>query len=125
MKFNTLFWGKQSITILKIIYRIFTNFATWKKEIILSKVEENHEIHKYILDDYVELINNNSFFAGFLEINALSILLNRPILILETMEFENYAFYKILELFNKNSNEYFNINDIIFINFINRDHYQL
>ena len=41
------------------------------------------------------------------------------------MEFENYSFYKKLALFNKNNNEYFNINNIIFINFINRDHYQI
>ena len=103
----------------------FYEFCYLEEGNYFINIEENHEIHKYILDDYVELINNNGFFAGFLEINVLSIILNRLILILETMEFDNYAFYKKLALFNKNSNEYFNINDIIFINFINRDHYQL
>ena len=54
----------------------FYEFCYLEEGIYFINVEENHEIHRYILDDYVERVNNNGFFAGFLEINALSIILN-------------------------------------------------
>ena len=39
-------------------------------------VEVNLKLQKYIIDDYIEKINNNGFFERFLQINTLSIILN-------------------------------------------------
>ena len=89
-------------------------------------IEEKQKVHKYILDDYVENIKKNGFFAGFIEINAMSILINRPIIILENINFDNIKFfYNKLSHFYNNEITKYEIKDYIFINFINKDHYQL
>ena len=89
-------------------------------------IEEEQKVHKYILDDYVENIKKNGFFAGFIEINAMSILINRPIIILENINFDNIKFfYNKLSHFYNNEITKYEIKDYIFINFINKDHYQL
>ena len=42
------------------------------------------------------------------------------------MEFLNsYIFFNKVALFNNNENEIFNLEDIIFINYVNKNHYQL
>ena len=88
----------------------------WKKLFIYYiNVEVNHKLQKYIIDDYFEKINNNGFLAGFLEINALSVILNWPNKILENIKFESWIFYKKLLIFKKNNGEYFNINGILLI----------
>ena len=38
---------------------------------------------------------------------------------------KSYFFYSILALFNMKENQIFNLEDIIFINYVNRNHYQL
>ena len=70
-------------------------------------------------------IKNDGFFAGFIEIYAISIIYNRPIVILVKISYlTNYYFYKTA-LFNINEKENINIDDIIFIQLINKNHYQM
>ena len=89
-------------------------------------IEEGAKIHKYVLDEYVEKIKNNGFFAGFIEIKAMSIIINRPIIIIEVINFENIIslFNKISHFYNSN-NTNLEITDIVFINYVNKDHYEL
>ena len=39
-------------------------------------IKEGNLVKKYVLDEYVEKIKEKKFFSGFIEINALSIILN-------------------------------------------------
>ena len=88
-------------------------------------IEENNTIYKYILDDYVENIKKNKFLAGFIEINAMSIILNRPIIIFEDVEYLDTKYFKRMMSFINTEIDKINIDDIIFIHFINRNHYQI
>ena len=72
----------------------------------------------------MEKIKEDKFFAGFIEINAMSIILNRPIIILENLEYNNNIYLKKLASFINNEFDKINLDDIIFINFINKNHYQ-
>ena len=74
----------------------------------------------------MEKIKEDSFFSGFIEINGAAKIINRPIIILENLNFQKlYFFYSILAWFNMKENQIFNLEDIIFINYVNRNHYQL
>ena len=74
----------------------------------------------------MDKIKKDGFFSGFIEINAAGTIINRPIIILENLEFLNsYIFFNKVALFNNNENEIFNLEDIIFINYVNKNHYQL
>ena len=88
-------------------------------------IEENSQIKKYVLDDYVANIKKNKFFSGFIEINAMSIILNRPIIILEKFEYEECKFYSKVVHFNNSEFENIIIKDIIFIDYENKNHYML
>ena len=57
-------------------------------------IKEGNLVKKYILDEYVEKIKENKFFSGFIEINAMSIILNRPIVILEDIYYDVRKYYK-------------------------------
>ena len=104
----------------------FYEYCYVEEGIYYIDIEENGIFHRYILDEYVEKIKEDSFFSGFIEINAASIIINRPIIILENLNFQkSYLFYSILALFNIKENEIFNVEDIIFINYVNKNHYQL
>ena len=43
-------------------------------------IEKGGIIEKYILDDYIEEIKKDRVYAGYIEINAISIIINRPII---------------------------------------------
>ena len=58
--------------------------------------------------------------------NAISIIYNRPLIVLEDKYFNNIdSFFNKIALFNNNENMTFNLEDIIFINYVNKNHYQL
>lgn len=88
-------------------------------------IKEGNLVKKYVLDEYVEKIKENKFFSGFIEISAMSIILNRPIVILEDIYYEERKFYKKFALFNNSDHNSLKIEDIIFINFQNNNHYEL
>ena len=88
-------------------------------------IKEGNLVKKYVLDEYVEKIKENKFFSSFIEISAMSIILNRPIVILEDIYYEERKFYKKFALFNNSDHNSLKIEDIIFINFQNINHYEL
>ena len=88
-------------------------------------IKEGNLVKKYVLDEYVEKIKVNNFFSGFIEINAMSIILNRPIVILEDIYYDERKYYKKFALFNNSYHNSLKIEDIIFINFQNNNHYEL
>ena len=102
----------------------FYEYCYVENNIYYIDIEENNLIIKYILDDYVEKIKKDKFFAGFIEINAMSIILNRPIIILENLENNDITYFKKIASFINNEFEKINLDDIIYINFINKNHYQ-
>ena len=55
----------------------------------------------------------------------MSIILNRPILILEDIYYEERKLYKKMTLFNNTDYNTIKIEEIIFINFQNNNHYEL
>ena len=104
----------------------FYEYCYVEEDIYYIDIVEGEKIHKYILDEYVDKIKKDGFFSGFIEINAAATIINRPIIILENLKFLNsYIFFNKVALFNNNENEIFNLEDIIFINYVNKNHYQL
>ena len=87
-------------------------------------VEEGTIVRKFILDEYVSHIEEEGFFSGFIEINALSIIYNRPIVILDNLSYKNKIYFNKIAVFNNILQPIYNLEDIIFINFINKNHYQ-
>ena len=55
----------------------------------------------------------------------MSIIMNRPIVILEDTIYNNFKFYKKFASFINTKFEKLNIDNIIYINFINKNHYQI
>ena len=56
----------------------------------------------------------------------MSILINHPIIILENINFDNIiSFYNKISHFFNTKNTLFEIKEFIFINYVNKDHYQL
>ena len=55
----------------------------------------------------------------------MSIILNRPIVILEDIYYDIRKYYKKFALFNNSDHNSLKIEDIIFINFQNNNHYEL
>ena len=102
----------------------FYEYCYVENNIYYIDIEENHIIIKYILDEYVQKIKRDKFFAGFIEINAMSIILNRPIIILENLENNNIIYLKKISSFINSVFDIINLEDIIFVNFINNNHYQ-
>ena len=103
----------------------FYEYCYVEEGIYYIDIEEKGIFHQYILDEYVEKIKEDSFFSGFIEINAASTIINRPI-IRENLNFQkSYLFYSILALFNLKENEIFNVEDIIFINYVNRIYFNI
>ena len=104
----------------------FYDFCYIENGIFYIDVEVHQIVKKYILDEYVKNIQYSKFFAGFIEINAISKILNRPIFVLENLIYEKEnIFYSKIAFFNNSENDLYNLDDIIFINLINKDHYQL
>ena len=54
----------------------------------------------------------------------MSIILNRPIIILENLENNNIIYLKKISSFINSVFDIINLEDIIFVNFINNNHYQ-
>ena len=54
----------------------------------------------------------------------MSIILNRPIIILENLENNNIIYLKKIASFINSAFDKINLEDIIFVNFINNNHYQ-
>ena len=103
----------------------FYDYCYIENNMYYIDIKEGEYIKKYVLDEYVEKIKKNKFFAGFIEINAMSIFLNRPIVILEDIYYNNKKFYKKIAVFNNTDFNSLTIDDIIFINFQNNNHYEL
>ena len=103
----------------------FYEYCYVEEDIYYIDIVEGEKIHKYILDEYVDKIKKDGFFSWFIEINAAATIINRPIIILENLKFLNsYIFFNKVALFNNNENEIFNLEDIIFINYVNNNPYQ-
>ena len=104
----------------------FYEFCYVENNTYYLDIEEGEEVHKYVLDDYIEKIQYNTFFSGFIEMNAAAIILNKIIVILDNIKFQKYVnYYSKLAMFNKSEKEIFDIKEIIFINFVSKNHYQL
>ena len=104
----------------------FYEYCYVENGIYYIDIEQGTQIKKYILDEYVENIKISRFFSGFIEMNAISIIYNRPLIVLDDKYFNNiYSFFNKIALFNNNENMTFNLEDIIFINYVNKNHYQL
>ena len=54
----------------------------------------------------------------------MSIVLNRPIIVLENLENNNITYLKKLVSFINSEFDKINLEEIIFVNFINKEHYQ-
>ena len=105
----------------------FYDFCYIENNTYYINIEQGETIIKYVLDDYVESIQQDGFFAGFLEMNAISIIFNRPIVVLENnIDNNNKPIYRKVAKFCSNEVIEIDIKDIIFINYIKQDlHYQL
>lgn len=90
-----------------------------------TDIEEGGVIKKYVLDDYVEELKNDKVYSGYIEINAISKIINRVIILLETLSYNDSYYYKKLSYFNHNKWVNPVIEDIIFINYDKDIHYQL
>ena len=89
-------------------------------------VEEGDEIQKYIVDDCVENIKYDKFFLQFIEINAISIIFSKVIVILDNINFNKYwRDCSILAAFGETEKEIFNVNEIMCINYVSKNHYQI
>ena len=105
---------------------LFYDFFYEENNFLYINVEEDGKTKKYILDDYVENVKKNKLFSGFIKISAISQLKNKVIIILDNMTFkESFLYYHKLTHFNYTDIKIFDLKDIIFINFINGNHYQL
>lgn len=105
---------------------LFYEFCYVENNNYYIDVEEGDEIQKYIIDDYIENIKYDKFFLWFIEINAISIILSKVIVILDNINFNNYwRDYSILATFNKTEKEIFNVNEIMCINYVSKNHYQI
>ena len=78
----------------------FYEFCYVENDTYYIDIKEGIHIKKYISDEYVEKIRKYKFLPGSIEINLISIILNRPILILAGIYYEEKKFYKKLILFN-------------------------
>ena len=78
-----------------------------------------------MLDDYIEEIKKDKMFSGYIEIKAISLIINRPIIILDTLTFKKTCYFRKLVYFNHKDWNSININEIIFINYVNNNHYQI
>ena len=67
-----------------------------------TDIEEGGVIKKYVLDDYVEELKNDKVYSGYIEINAISKIINRVIILLETLSYNDSYYYKKLSYFNHN-----------------------
>ena len=76
---------------------------------------------KYFIEDYIESIKKEGFFGGFIELYTLSKIYDTPLIIL-TKEGEDSNFKKLMAYNNSSKLEY-NIDNVIFLYFINDDHY--
>jgi len=103
----------------------FYEFCYVEDDCYYTDIEEGGVIKKYILDDYVEELKNDKVFAGYIEINAISKIINRAIILLETLPYNDTNYYKKLSYFNHKKWSNPIIDDIIFINYDRDIHYQL
>lgn len=71
---------------------LFYEFCYIENNTYYIVIEDGKIIHKYILDEYIEKIKINKFFSGFIEIYTTAIILNRPIVILDNLDFLNKYF---------------------------------
>ena len=72
----------------------FYEYCYVEDDMYYIDIKEGNLVKKYVLDEYVEKIKENKFFSGFIEISAMSIILSRPIVILEDIYYEERKFYK-------------------------------
>ena len=84
---------------MTIIYEIcYVEDGTYYVDILESNI-----IKKYILNEYVKNIKNSRLFSDLIEINAILIILKRPIIILEKLNFTfNETFFmKLIAFINE------------------------
>ena len=74
----------------------FYEYCYVEDDMYYIDIKEGNLVKKYVLDENVEKNKENKFFSGFIEISAMSIILNRPIVILENINYEERNFIKNL-----------------------------
>ena len=79
--------------------------------------------HKYFIEDYIENIKKDGFFGGFIELYIISKLYNAPILIMIKEEKNGLIYFKKLMLYDNSEFEEIKLENIIFLYFINDNHY--
>ena len=67
----------------------FYEYCYVENGIYYIDIEQDTQIKKYILDEYVENNKISRFFSGFIEMNAISIIYNRPLIVLDDKYFNN------------------------------------
>ena len=79
--------------------------------------------HKYFIEDYIEHIKEDGFFGGFIELYIISKLYNAPILIMIKEEKNGLIYFKKLMVYDNSEFDEIKLENIIFLYFINDDHY--
>ena len=88
-----------------------------------TKIGNETKKIKYFIEDYIECIQKDGFFAGFIELYMLSKIYDIPILILIKNSDGGLLTYKKIMDYN-NSEKFENkLVDIIYLLFVNDDHY--
>ena len=67
-----------------------------------TDIEEGGLIKKYILDNYMEELKNDKIYSGYNEINTISKIINRVIILLEKLSYKDTYYYKKRTYFNRN-----------------------
>ena len=71
------------------------------------------------------IVSKKIFFSGFMELNALSLIYKSQIFILDDLYYNNEKYFNKISVFNNIDKQINNLEDIIYINFINKDFYQI
>ena len=89
------------------------------------EVKEGKKTREYKITDYIELIKNDKFFAGYIEIYCVCRIYKIPIIILEPLEYNNENYYKLNSTFSdiNENKDIFNIEEVIFLLYKNKLHY--
>ena len=81
-----------------------------EKNELLVKIEQNNQIIKLNIIDYIDNIKVSGFYGGFIEIFALSKINNISIIILTPLIKTNEKYYKFTMLYNYTNKNYINLN---------------
>ena len=88
-----------------------------------TKVRNKTKKIKYFIEDYIECIQKDGFFSGFIELYTLSKIYDIPIIILIENSNRSLKTYKKIMDYNNSDNYDNKFLDIIYLLFVNNDHY--